>query len=72
MGVKVDLMTYLWGEEKRIIVSDITEPDGKVELLTITKEIADANLNNYAIVLTAANYVACRLRGTCVHLREEI
>ncbi len=56
-------MTYLWGEEKRIIVSDITEPDGKVELLTITKEIADANPNNYAIVLTAANYVACRLRG---------
>lgn len=62
LGAKVDLMTYLWGEEERIIVSDITEPDGKVEQLTITKEIADANPNNYAIVLTAANYVACRLR----------
>ena len=55
-------MTYLWGKEERIIVSDVTEPDGKVEQLTITKEIADANPNDYAIVLTAANYVACRLR----------
>lgn len=62
LGAEVDLMTYLWGKEERIIVSDVTEPDGKVEQLTVTKEIADANPNDYAIVLTAANYVACRLR----------
>lgn len=62
LGAEVDLMTYLWGKEERIIVSDVTEPDGQVEQLTITMEIADANPNDYAIVLTAANYVACRLR----------
>lgn len=62
LGAEVDLMTYLWGKEERIIVSDVTEPDGQVEQLTVTKEIADANPNDYAIVLTAANYVACRLR----------
>lgn len=62
LGAEVDMMTYLWGKEERIIVSDVTEPDGQVEQLTVTKEIADANPNDYAIVLTAANYVACRLR----------
>lgn len=62
LGAEVDLMTYLWGKEERIIVSDVTEPNGQVEQLTVTKEIADANPNDYAIVLTAANYVACRLR----------
>lgn len=62
LGAEVDLMTYLWGKAERIIVSDVTEPDGQVEQLTVTMEIADANPNDYAIVLTAANYVACRLR----------
>lgn len=55
-------MTYLWGEKERIIVSDVTKPNEKVEQIAITKEIADANPNDYAIVLTVANYVACRLR----------
>ena len=30
--------------------------------MTVSKEIADVNPNDYAIVLCAANYVACRLR----------
>ncbi len=62
LGAEVDLMTYLWGEKERIIVSDVTQPNDRTEQLTITKEIADANPNDYAIILTAANYVACRLR----------
>ena len=32
------------------------------ETLTVNKDVADANPNDYAIVLCAANYVACRLR----------
>ncbi len=61
-GAEVDFMTYLWGERDRVIVSDVTEEGQAVESMTIKKEIADCNPNDYAIVLTAANYVACRLR----------
>lgn len=55
-------MTYLWGKEERVIVSDVDSPDKQIHQMTITKEIAAANPNDYAIVLTAANYVAVRLR----------
>lgn len=61
-GAEVDFMTYLWGERDRVIVSDVTEEGQAVESMIIKKEIADCNPNDYAIVLTAANYVACRLR----------
>lgn len=61
-GAQVDFMTYLWGKPERILVSDITEVDGELHSMTVKKEIADANPNDYAIVLIAANYVACRLR----------
>ncbi len=55
-------MTYLWGEKERVIVSDVTEPSQPVQSMVVTKEIGECNPNDYAIVLTAANYVACRLR----------
>lgn len=61
-GAQVDFLTYLYGKPERTIVGDVTEPDGQVETMIVKKEIADANPNDYAIVLTAANYVACRLR----------
>lgn len=62
LGAQVDFMTYLWGAKERKIVADITEPDDEIHSMTIHKEIADCNVNDYAIVLCAANYVACRLR----------
>jgi len=61
-GAQVDFMTYLWGEQQRTIVSDVTEVGQTVHSMTVTKDIADCNPNDYAIVLTAANYIACRLR----------
>lgn len=61
-GAEVEFMTYLWGKPERTIVSDVDSEDKKIEKMVVTKEIADANPNNYAIVLTAANYVAVRLR----------
>lgn len=61
-GAEIDIMTYLWGEPERVIVSDVDSPGKSVETMTVTKEIADANPNDYAIILTAANYVAVRLR----------
>ncbi|MCM1524837.1 MAG: DJ-1/PfpI family protein [Ruminococcus sp.] len=61
-GAEVDFMTYLWGEPQRTIVSDVDSEEKHAETMVVTKEIADANPNDYAIVLTAANYVAVRLR----------
>lgn len=61
-GAEVDFMTYLWGKQQRTIVSDVDSEEKNVEKMVITKEIANTNPNDYAIVLTAANYVAVRLR----------
>lgn len=61
-GAEVEFMTYLWGKPERVIVSDVTEVGQPVESMVVKKEIADCNPNDYAIILTAANYVACRLR----------
>lgn len=61
-GAQVDFMTYLLGAKERVIVSDVTDPKGELHSMLVKKEIAEANPNDYAIVLTAANYVACRLR----------
>lgn len=61
-GATVDFMTYLWEKQEREIVSDVTEKGAAVQTMTVTMEIADANPNDYAIVICAANYVACRLR----------
>lgn len=61
-GARVDFMTYLWGKPERVIVSDVTEENQPLQSMVVKKEIADCNPNDYAIVLTAANYVACRLR----------
>lgn len=62
VGAEVHLMTYLWGEKSRVLVGDVTEADKVLENITVNMDIKDANPNDYAIVLTAANYVACRLR----------
>lgn len=61
-GAEVDFMTYLWGKSQRTIVSDVDSEEKQVEKMVVTKEIAEANPNDYAIVITAANYVAVRLR----------
>ena len=61
-GAEVDLLTNLWGASERVLVSDVTEPGKMPETIRVTKDVADACTEDYAIVLCAANYVACRLR----------
>lgn len=64
-GAEVEFMTYLWGNPQRKIICDITDtenPEKQIHTMIVKKEIADCNPNDYAIVLVAANYVACRLR----------
>ncbi|MCH5250608.1 MAG: DJ-1/PfpI family protein [Lachnospiraceae bacterium] len=61
-GAVVDFLTYLWDEEEREIISDVTEKEDVPQTMKVTMEIADVNPNDYDFVLCAANYVACRLR----------
>lgn len=59
---QVDFLTQLWGKPERVLVSDVDSEDKTLQSMVVKKEVADANPNDYAIVLCAANYVACRLR----------
>ncbi len=61
-GGVVDFLTLLNGNEQRVLVGDVTEPGKSVETFLATKDIQDADADNYDIILCAANYVACRLR----------
>lgn len=61
-GAQVDFLTQLWGAQERVLVSDVDNETKALQKMTVNKEVADANPNDYAIVLCAANYVACRLR----------
>lgn len=61
-GAQVDFLTYLWGASERVLVSDVDSVDKPLQSMLVKNEVADANPNDYAIVLCAANYVACRLR----------
>lgn len=61
-GAKVDFLTYLWGKPERVLVSDIDNEKKVLHKMVVKNEVAMANPNDYAIVLCAANYVACRLR----------
>ena len=65
LGAQVDFLTYLWGRPDRELVPDIDSPDKPIRdlgLLKVNKDVADANLDDYDIVIMAANYCAVRLR----------
>lgn len=61
-GAQVDFLTNLWGASERGLVSDVDSVDKPLQSMVVKNDVADANPNDYAIVLCAANYVACRLR----------
>ncbi len=61
-GAQVDFLTNLWGASERVLVSDVDSVDKPLQSMMVKNDVADANPNDYAIVLCAANYVACRLR----------
>jgi protease I len=65
LGAQVDLLTYLWGQPKRELISDIDSPEKPVKgirVLAVAKDIADANPDDYDIAIMVANYCAVRLR----------
>lgn len=65
LGATVDFMANLWGKPELKIIADITDtenPEEHIHTMVLTKDVAHCNPSDYAIVLVAANYVACRLR----------
>ena len=64
-GARLDFITNLWGEPSRKLICDITDtehPEAAIHTMTVDKDVASCNPNDYVIILCAANYVACRLR----------
>lgn len=64
-GAQVDFMANLWGKKSQKFICDITDPDqpqDHIHTMTCDIDVDSRNPNDYAIILVAANYVACRLR----------
>lgn len=64
-GARVDFMANLWGKKSQKFICDITDPDNPqdhIHTMTCDLDVEACNPNDYAIILVAANYVACRLR----------
>jgi putative intracellular protease/amidase len=61
-GYEVQIMSKLWGQPSLTFVSDVTDPNMKLETLTVDIDFENVNLDEYAAVLMAANYVSVRLR----------
>jgi protease I len=65
MGGELHLMTYLWGEESKTFVNDCDNwqrPVTDMHALTVDRCVTQCRVDDYDIVLCAANYVAVRLR----------
>ena len=62
-GASVELVSRLWGQASQRFYSTV-EPgvNDALEWLEVTKDFEQVNLNDYAAVIVAANYVSVRLR----------
>lgn len=61
-GYEVNIMSRLWDNPSIEFISDVTVKGGQPEVLTVSMDFQNANLDEYAAVLMAANYVSVRLR----------
>ena len=65
LGGELILLSYLWGEDSKTFVNDCDRwdmPITNMHKLTVKHCVTKEDVNDYAIVLCAANYVAVRLR----------
>jgi len=65
LGGELHLLSYLWGEESKTFVNDCDSwdrPITSMHAITVDRCVTQSNVNDYDIVLCAANYVAVRLR----------
>jgi putative intracellular protease/amidase len=61
-GAEVHLMSRLWGQPKQTFVGEVEVPGQEPETLDVEIDIDDVDLDDYAAVVVAANYVSVRLR----------
>src|SRR5512135_364182 len=65
LGAEVHFMAHLWGQKTKRLIADIADPVDAVyniRTMDVDREVADANPNDYDIVIQAANYTSVRLR----------
>jgi protease I len=62
LGASVTFASYLWGQPKREIVSDVDRPDGTLHTMNVDVCVSTLDPNDFDAVVCAANYVAVRLR----------
>jgi putative intracellular protease/amidase len=63
-GATVDLVSRLWGQPQQRFYSTVDPDlgDTSVEWIEVSKDLDNANLEEYAAVIVAANYTSVRLR----------
>ncbi len=65
LGAEVHFMAHLWGKSSKRLVCDIDSPDSPVadiHTMVVEREVAQAQAEDYDIVIQSANYTAVRLR----------
>ena len=65
LGGELVLLSYLWGAPEKRFVNDVDSPDRpctSIYELTVDRCVTQVDVNDFDIVLCAANYVAVRLR----------
>jgi putative intracellular protease/amidase len=61
-GAEVHLMSRLWGNEQVEFTSDVEKKGETPETITVSMDIQDAAIEDYAAIIMAANYPSVRLR----------
>ncbi len=62
LGATVHLMSRLWGNSSVRFVSDVDEVGKEIQYLDVDMDFQNADINDYAAVIMAANYTSVRLR----------
>ena len=65
LGGELHLLSYLWGESSKTFVNDCDRwdlPITSMHATTVDRCVTQENVDDYDVVLCAANYVAVRLR----------
>lgn len=62
LGATVHLMSRLWNQPSARFVSDVDEVGKELQYLDVNMDFQNADINEYAAVIMAANYTSVRLR----------
>jgi protease I len=62
LGATVDFMSSLWGNPSTRFVSDVDAVGKQLEYLDVNIDFKDVDIEQYAAIIMAANYVSVRLR----------